>query len=388
MTLAHSNIRTDFHAAAENVGKPKRSWWRIARNGIIAYGFVSMPFHYYDSLKTDQVPSQAITFGGYTESHRGFYEKLFADSSWVSQEQQKYLNDKAELENVIVECSTSPKSCNPRIAAFAQMIKDVGQVPDRLTQVKLINAYINKIDYDDDEVKSSRTDLDHHTLLEAITLNKVICDEVARLKLFALEKIGFSQDEARWVSESIYINGVKQDSGHAIVEIKIDGQNWIMNIKANSLSYGAISTQQAISEIIKQSKMENDSDHLNNRSNSYWWHNSERPAPRYGFNSTQRFTYVPENSSDNRTSLSAKTELTPHELAEYNALEILASAFTPHYEILKPHETTVTFNDVSFEVVATTLPDNPQKIHKKPKSKKKAKAHPPVYEARIQLANA
>jgi hypothetical protein len=142
------------------------------------------------------------------------------------------------------------------------MIDYVHGVPDKKMQALLVNAWINLALAYDPPTRPYRS------LVGALTDAKGGCYEIAGLKLAALEILGFAADDVRLVAELSTTNGKRDETGHTVVEVRIDGQNWIMNDQHMRAEF--IATRSAFFVASYHSVMEPDCVHVNYGNNSLW----------------------------------------------------------------------------------------------------------------------
>ena len=87
-------------------------------------------------------------------------------------------------------------------------------------------------------------------------------------KLAALEILDFPADDVRLVAELSTTNGKRDETGHTVVEVRIDGRNWIMNDQHMRAEF--IATRSAFFVASYHSVMEPDCVHVNYRNGSLW----------------------------------------------------------------------------------------------------------------------
>lgn len=128
-------------------------------------------------------------------------------------------------------CKRQEPDCIPEVRQYQDMIEKVRQIPDRLTQAKTINAWVNTaILYDHGMRARAVAKLPHvwPTPLGSLTSGSGVCDQQAELKLHALSKVGFAQDDLRFTVLMLVQEG-KWASSHGVVLARIDGKNYVLN---------------------------------------------------------------------------------------------------------------------------------------------------------------
>lgn len=328
-------------------------------------------------------PAAPITMGGYSEGD---------SDAIVENIQKEYLSEKAQLKAAMLTCEPPLPGCDPRIDHFSKMIEQVRKIPDRLTQAEIVNAWGNTyIEYDEveamtlnppdpnavslirayalkrtgfasgetawaeygnteslrawiednkDKIAASANPASFRTLENSLIDRKGVCNERARLKLLALEELGFDEKDIRLVVEEVYIDG-KKESAHAVVEVRIDDKIWVMNNTTRSFSREDLPEEVIIQEITNVSTLEADTTQLNFSRHSTLMPINWTFVPIYEFNSTQSARYkssapfedlsnVPEIT---RNAAAVATSLTAETLKQINGTRIMASAFSPYYEV-------------------------------------------------------
>ncbi len=137
----------------------------------------------------------------------------------------------AQIDAAIETCKRQSPDCLPEIRQYQEMVEKVQQIPDRLTQAKTINGWVNTtILYDQGMLARARARLPYtwSTALGALVKGSGVCDHQAELKLHALSKVGFKQDDLRFTVLMILDKG-KWVTGHAAVLTRINGQNYVLN---------------------------------------------------------------------------------------------------------------------------------------------------------------
>ena len=157
----------------------------------------------------------------------GFNERRDDPAGWerhqeIADERNKFCREKAELIRRMDACRRDCKGA-PAIKHFSDMIDYIRGVPDKRMQALLVNAWVNLAVCYDPPTRPYRS------LIGALTDAKGGCYEIAELKLAALEILSFPADDVRLVAELSTTNGKRDEDGHAVVEVRIDGRNWIMN---------------------------------------------------------------------------------------------------------------------------------------------------------------
>ena len=295
-----------------------------------------------DTTLTPTAPYTSVftmTVGGYAEYKDPFGLK----NHWITQDQAKYLADKAELEAAMDVCVKNPAHHDPRVRELMHMIEKGRRIPDQLTQAQLVTAWFNiKIKYDDNEKKVAKTDLDHRSLLQALREGKTVCDGQSALKLFVLEKLGFDQSSIRWMGEKTYLKG-KTRGGHAIVLVRIEKQLWAMDHQPLSIKGKRISRTTARNEMIVASTLEPVATHFNFSGKSFTAIRGVVAVPDFSYNSTQVFFFdshgAPHKDLSNvpKAAHHAKektTSLTLATMRKYNLSRIMDMAFFGHYTLV------------------------------------------------------
>jgi hypothetical protein len=108
----------------------------------------------------------------------------------------------------------------------------------------------------------------YRSLIGALTDARGCCYEIAELKLAALEILNFSGGDVRLVGELSTTNGKRDEIGHSVVEVRIDGRNWIMNDQHMRAEF--VATRSAFFLASYHSVMEPDCVHVNYSNNSLW----------------------------------------------------------------------------------------------------------------------
>lgn len=137
----------------------------------------------------------------------------------------------AQLDAAIETCKRQPADCVPEVQQYQAMIEQVRRIPDKLTQAKTINGWVNTtMLYDQDIVTRARAHQPYSlpSTLGALTKGSGICDHQAELKLYALSKVGFRQDDVRF-AVLMQLDEGKWITGHAVVLARIDGKNYVLN---------------------------------------------------------------------------------------------------------------------------------------------------------------
>jgi Transglutaminase-like superfamily len=226
----------------------------LAQAGVIATSTFDISAHGYRSR-----PTRPLAMAGFNE--RRDDPARWERHQEIVDEQNKFCREKAELIGRMDACRHDGKG-PPAIVHFNDMIDYVRDVPDKRMQALLVNAWINlAISYD----PPTRP---YRSLIGALTDAKGCCYEIAELKLAALEILGFAADDVRLVGELSTTNGKRDEIGHTVVEIRIDGQNWIMNDQHMRAEF--IPTRSAFFLASYHSVMEPDCVHVNYSNNSLW----------------------------------------------------------------------------------------------------------------------
>jgi hypothetical protein len=196
----------------------------------------------------------------------GFNERRDDPARWerhqeIVDEQNRFCREKTELIRRMDACRHDGKG-PPAIVHFNDMIDYVRGVPDKRMQALLVNAWINLALTYDPPTRPYRS------LIGALTDAKGCCYEIAELKLAALEILSFPADDVRLVVELSTTNGKRDEVGHTVVEVRIDGRNWIMNDQHMRAEF--IATRSAFFVASYHSVMEPDCVHVNYSNNSLW----------------------------------------------------------------------------------------------------------------------
>jgi predicted transglutaminase-like cysteine proteinase len=217
-------LNADFRRAGKDACRPQ-TWKNVGIGVFVALAMGAEAYVYLPS--NDQTESPAFIMGGYREGTSSI-RSHFASGS-IPPYQAHYLQDTADLLVAMDDCTKNQRTCDPHVKAFSTMIEQVEKVPDQLTQIEMVNAYVNTIPYDHAEAAQIDRTWPYHTLKEALDLDKGICLEVAELKAFALETIGFNENDIRVVSENVFVNG-EAIAAHAVTAVRIDNKVWVMNL--------------------------------------------------------------------------------------------------------------------------------------------------------------
>ena len=167
-----------------------------------------------------------------------------------------------ELDKTITSC-VKIKNCSPHVIAFQDMIKQVKKIHDPAKQLVAVNVWVNTaIRYDNNEANTTYSNFDHRTLVQSLEESAGICDEIAQLKLYALDKAGFPQKDMRFV----IVAGVDKDDnflgGHAVVAAHVGKTNWVLNNndgffteKGETLSYEAARSGISIGSVMYDDRL-------------------------------------------------------------------------------------------------------------------------------------
>lgn len=298
------------------------------------------------SSSFDAPPNQPSLYppvvGGYPEDHgfslRNLFKVFYDDAA---QNRARYIEDKKELEAEMKACTAGPHGCHSPIGEFAAMLEKVRAIPDRLAQAKIVNAWINiRIAYDTNEPLYAKNNDDHRTLSNALKDGKAVCDEIARLKLFALERLNFSPDDIRWVAEDMYVDGRPQQHGHAVMVVRDKGKVWVMNLMPAERPR-SLTQPEAMGMIISASKLESSATQLNFSRQSDWSKACYIFLPTFQFNATQAGSYDSAEPLGDWSNVPAQARNAVKETISLNAddfrkmplMAIMASAFLGHYKI-------------------------------------------------------
>ena len=313
------------------------NWGRRVRRSVAAITVVGVA-----GMPPNQPSLHPPTVGGYNEEHGFTLRNMFkAFYDEAAQNRGRYLEDKKELEGEIAACGMAHASCHPRVREFAAMLEAVRKIPNKLTQVEIVNAWVNiKIAYDLKEPILSSTNDDHRTLSNALKDSKAVCDEIARLKLFGLEKLGFAPDDIRWVAEDLYVDGRLQKHGHAVTVVRIGNKIWAMNLMPADMPR-SISPAGEIDLAMTASRLESSATQLNFSRQSDWSKACYLYLPTYQFNAAQDASYdsaeplgdlsnVPASA---RRAVKETVALSAKDFQNLPLMAIMASAFSAHYKI-------------------------------------------------------
>jgi len=253
----------------------------LAQAGVIATSTFDISAHGYRAR-----PTRPLTLAG-------FKERVDDPARWerhqeIIDERNRFCREKAELIGRMEACRRDGKG-PPAIARFAAMIDYIRAVPDQKMQALLVNGWINLALAYDPPTRPYRS------LIGALADAKGGCYEIAGLKLAALEILGFAADDVRLVLELSTTNGKRDETGHTVVAVRIDGQNWIMNDQHMHPDF--VATRGAFFVASYHSVMEPDCVHVNYNNNSLWTPNTAY-FPWGSFNSSYVARYEGVTRSD------------------------------------------------------------------------------------------
>ncbi|MGB9152465.1 MAG: transglutaminase domain-containing protein [Alphaproteobacteria bacterium] len=330
-------IISDFRRAGQKACRSRIG--KNIRRGLFALlaasTFAKAPV--YAGSPAPEPSKLGFTVGGYQE----YTDPSSSKTGWLSTYQARYLQDSAELQAAMDDCTKNAPTCDPHVKAFADMLKLVKKVPDQLTQIEMVDTYLNTISYDYDEESHAKSDLDHHTFKQVLDLNKGVCDEVAGLKLFALEKLGFHEQNIRWVGEDVYGDGERADA-HAVTAVRIGSQVWIMNL-GDAIDAGNYTGQKAVLLVMSNSTVEASDTELNFSNHSFFqdYVPGIYLVPATAFNSTSTGLYrdlIPDKNLNNippedRLAPKDSKAISLHTLEKYHFLPILLKAMSTAYHM-------------------------------------------------------
>ena len=236
----------DFVLAGSNACRPKKGgnvrraiYMALATSPIAAcVGSPSTPPQYYPALSS-QTPGHAFPIGGYQE------DPTPVDGSKIDlpQNRDKYLKDKAELLAALDACAKNLTTCDPHVRPFLNVLELAQKVPDTLTKMEMLQTYFNTFTYDDAEIGS--INIHDHSLKEALDLNRAICDEIARLKMFGAEYLKLPESSIRYVSENLYTPNGEFVGSHAVMDAKIGNKVWAISLGGYPIDASNLSGKQA-----------------------------------------------------------------------------------------------------------------------------------------------
>jgi hypothetical protein len=253
----------------------------LAQAGIIATSTFGISAHDYRAR-----PARPIALAGFNE--RRDDPRRWERYQELVDERNRFCREKAELIGRIDACRHDGKG-SPAVKRFTDMIDYLRGVPDKRMQALLVNAWINLALAYDPPTRPYRS------LIGALSDAKGGCYEIAGLKLAALEILGFAADDVRLVMELSTTNGKRDETGHTVVAVRIEGQNWIMNDQ--HMRAGFVATRSAFFVASYHSVMEPDGVHVNYSNNSLWTPNTNY-FPWGAYNSSYLARYVGVTRSD------------------------------------------------------------------------------------------
>ncbi len=244
------------------------------------------------SLAGNRLVDKPLEIGGRIERYSPYAEWL--DLSSVRASQKKFIDDSAELRKAIAACrqGACPELHNIRL--FSDMLDRVKGIQDQRMQVLIVQAWINLfMRYDVEEYRQSRDFSRHHSLKEALTLKKGVCDEVARLKLFALEELGFPHDDVRFVRFSALRDGKLTLDSHSAAFVRLGQQRWVLhNFHPYSARNHVLTSCSLVRLLTAASVLEDHVTGLNLDGRSRFMRSDRHFLPDHSFNSAQRAAFA------------------------------------------------------------------------------------------------
>lgn len=246
-----------------------------------------------EHLPGNRLVDAPLELGGRIERYSP-YESGILSMLTVRASQKKFLDNSAELHQAISDCRQNPRSQHHNIRLFSDMLERVKGIQDKHMQVMLVQAWVNLFLRYDEQASLRTTDYsNHHSLKNAIVLKRGMCDEVARLKLFALEELGFPQNDVRFVRFSLLSDGKVDLNSHGAALVRLGREKWILH------NFHPYDEQNRISKDFQymrpttySSMLEDDVTGLNLDNRSYFLKGDRRFVPDYSFNSSQRAEFA------------------------------------------------------------------------------------------------
>ena len=231
-------------------------------------------------------PQRPLTLGGYQEdavfTNFDTLQKYWDLDAWVV-----YRNRKKGLDKAREVCRQHAPACLPVVQTLNHVMTQIDLLSGQKRKAMAINAFVNlAIAYDFPEAKQDK----RRDLVKTLQDGAGVCEEQAQLKLYLLEAAGFNKDDVRYVGEAITEKN-KPIIYHAVVEVRINGGNWILN---NQSPLHMASRAQLLSWA---STMERDSVHLNAHNESSIGSSAWRHFPLRSFNYSEIGIY-PVNNQD------------------------------------------------------------------------------------------
>lgn len=254
----------------------------------------------HDFIRADpdnQRPHSTNDFAGVPEIFN-YGDPVTTPERWSKYYQARFIRNSQELDQALIDCQNNSPTCDPNIKSFARMLDEVRQISDQATQIMAVNAWVNLwINYD---FKEAETHAEHRSLKQAIIDRQGVCDEQAQLKTFAIEKLGFSDDQVRWVGLDYYMNAKHEKDGHAFTVVKIGQTNWVLNNQSPIWEGESLNNyRNALTAISYSSLMETAEAATNIAETSFLYDKGQTFIPLYAFNRTKRLTYVPKMPPEN-----------------------------------------------------------------------------------------
>ncbi len=149
--------------------------------------------------------------------------------------------NRAELDSALNACTT--QRCPNELTNYRNVIADIRQVPDKRTQLALVNGWVNAaILYDDGEYAARSKSINVNgvvagsrprSLVETLRDGKGICDEQAQLKLDMLSRVGFPQRDLRYVALMVTERAPQRAAAehtlsHAVLLARAGGQTYAL----------------------------------------------------------------------------------------------------------------------------------------------------------------
>jgi hypothetical protein len=237
---------------------------------------------------THQTKPEKLKFGAKTEikapqtieSQHLRHRPMVSTTSELSNNMHVLLRNKMELDYELEQCVAQPRECVPALKTYQAMIDGVRQIPDDVTKLATVNAWVNSAIHYDMRSLESRASVTEaeliagkvpaRTLTETLKSGMGVCDEQAQLKLYTLSKVGFEQKDIRYVGLIGTALGQRVVS-HAVVLAKAGHETYALNDKSfgnwhdYSTQQGALSLVQVAPALDKHSMLVNP-DYITNTS--------------------------------------------------------------------------------------------------------------------------
>ena len=260
--------------------------------------------------RVNPVPATPIAMGAFGE-YTGGIGGLNADERAIRlaaiEEKIALQNNKAQLDLALNACVARPDVCDPNLVRYTKMIETVKEIPSPMEKVSAINAWVNSaIRYDTYEAAHVGI---YRSMLGTLIDNRGVCVEQARLKMHALERVGFAPDNIRYVVEHTYENGKQTTVDHAVAVVRLDMKslghvNWVLNNNQASLPQGYDVQPAASREMITN--------------NSY----VEEARVHLGFSGKSKLLFTPKVKTD----APVKTYVVPYFSANFVSSTILRNS--------------------------------------------------------------